>query len=73
VDVGVSVVVGSEEEVVLGVEALRRVSKRPGAEGAPWSVGLVVAVGWEAEGAMRRDCGGRRVRGSGLRGEKTEK
>ena len=43
--------VGSEEEDV------RRVSERPGAEGAPWSVVLVVEVGWEADGAMRSDFG----------------
>jgi hypothetical protein len=44
------VVVGSEEE--------RRVSKRPGAEGAPWFAAavVVVLVGCEAGGAMRRDC-----------------
>lgn len=44
-------VVGSEGEG----EEERSVSKRPGAEGAPWSPALVVEVGCEAEGAMRRD------------------
>jgi hypothetical protein len=42
--------VGSEEDEE------RRVSKRPGAEGAPWFVGSVVLVGCEAGGATRRDC-----------------
>jgi hypothetical protein len=37
-------------------EEVRRVSERPGAEGAPRSVALVVEVGWAAGGAMRRDC-----------------
>jgi hypothetical protein len=37
-------------------EEVRRVSERPGAEGAPRSVALVVDVGWDAGGAMRRDC-----------------
>jgi hypothetical protein len=36
-------------------EEVRRVSERPGAEGAPRSVALVVEVGWAAGGAMRRD------------------
>jgi hypothetical protein len=40
--------------VVVGSEVLRRVSKRPGADGAPRSVVLVVVVGCEADGAMRR-------------------
>ena len=47
-------VVSEGSVVVVMVE--RRVSDRPGAEGAPRSVGLVVEVGWEAEGVMRRDC-----------------
>ena len=34
---------------------VRRVSGRPGAEGAPRSVALVVEVAWEAGGAMRKD------------------
>ena len=37
-------------------EEVRRASERPGAEGAPRSVALVVEVGWAAGGAMRRDC-----------------
>ena len=37
-------------------EEVRRESVRPGAEGAPRSVVLVVVVGCEAEGAIRRDC-----------------
>lgn len=36
-------------------EEVRSVSERPGAEGAPRSVTLVVEVGWAAGGAMRRD------------------
>ena len=40
---------------------VRRVSWRPGAEGAPrgrvaFEVVLVVLVAWEEGGAMRRDC-----------------
>ena len=49
----------------------RRVSWRPGAEGAPVvralagveRVRLVVEVGWAEEGAMRRACGGWGVSG----------
>ena len=44
-------------------EAVRRESVKPGAEGAPRSVVLVVVVGCEAEGAMRRDCGQRGLDG----------
>lgn len=43
-------------EVVEVDEEVRRVSERPGAEGAPRSVALVVEVGCDAGGAMRRDC-----------------
>jgi hypothetical protein len=51
VDVVVVVVVAAP---AVGSEVLRRVSKRPGADGAPRSVVLVVVVGCEADGAMRR-------------------
>jgi hypothetical protein len=50
----VDVVVVVAVVVVVGSEVLRRVSKRPGADGAPRSVVLVVVVGCEADGAMRR-------------------
>ena len=58
VDVGVGLVRGDWVE--------RRGSGRPGAEGAPEEEGcvvvrLVVEVGWEAEGVMRRDWWGRGV------------
>ena len=36
-------------------EEVRRVSERPGAEGAPRSVTLAVEVGWAAGGTTRRD------------------
>lgn len=54
----VDVVVGDGllEEVGSDEDEERRVSKRPGAEGAPWFVGSVVLVGCEAGGATRRDC-----------------
>jgi hypothetical protein len=52
----VDVVAEASEEVEVGSDE-RRVSERPGAEGAPRSVVLVVEVGCEADGAMRRDCG----------------
>ncbi len=53
--------------VLVSVEReARRVSWRPGAEGAPreresfaWRVVLEVLVGWAAGGAMRRDWRGR--------------
>lgn len=67
--VGLVELVGSEEEVVAVVREERRVSGRPGAEGAPlcWTEGFEVAapvadddvlevlVGWAEGGAMRRD------------------
>jgi hypothetical protein len=58
---------GWVEEVVVdwGMREARRVSGRPGAEGAEgWDfelevvVVLVVLVGWEGWGVMRRDWGG---------------
>jgi hypothetical protein len=48
--------VAEGSEVVEVDKEVRRVSERPGAEGAPRSVALVVEVGWAAGGAMRRDC-----------------
>jgi hypothetical protein len=48
--------VAEGSEVVEVDEEVRRVSERPGAEGAPRSVALVVEVGCDAGGAMRRDC-----------------
>jgi hypothetical protein len=50
--------VAEGSEVVEVDEEVRRVSERPGAEGAPRSVALVVEVGCDAGGAMRRDCRG---------------
>ena len=46
-------------EVVEVDEEVRSVSERPGADGAPRSVALVIEVGWAAGGAMRRDCRGK--------------
>ena len=44
--------------VGVGFSEERRVSWRPGAEGAPLVVeeAVVVEVEWEDGGAMRRDC-----------------
>jgi hypothetical protein len=61
-----------EEEEICGCRDARRVSCRPGAEGAPAmleegvleapvlevAVVLEVLVAWEGRGAMRRDCVG---------------
>ncbi len=49
----------------VGFREERRVSWRPGAEGAPLAVVevVVVEVEWEDGGAMRRDCGGVSGRG----------
>jgi hypothetical protein len=52
------VVLGSDE-----VDGLRSVSERPGAEGAPRSVGLDVVVGCEVGGTIRRDCCSERLVG----------
>lgn len=41
------------EEVEERVDCVRRVSGRPGADGAPRSVVWDLEVGWEADGAMR--------------------
>jgi hypothetical protein len=54
--VDVVVVDGPVVEVASEAEEERRVSKRPGAEGAPWLAGAVVLVGCAAGGAMRSDC-----------------
>ena len=60
-------------EVVEVDEEVRRVSERPGAEGAPRSVALVVEDGCDAGGAMRRDClRERRVRWAALWGRSGE-
>lgn len=53
------VMVGSEEDEVVRVVVVRRVSGRPGAEGAPRSVPVcVLLVGLAEAGTMRRDCVG---------------
>ena len=54
----------------MGFSEERRVSWRPGAEGAPLVVGeaVVVEVEWEDGGAMRRDCGSVSGRGRGGKG-----
>ena len=51
---------GPVEVAGVGLREERRVSCRPGAEGAPLVVVEVVGVEveWEDGGTMRRDCGG---------------
>ena len=48
----------------VGFSEERRVSWRPGADGAPLEV-VVVEVEWEDGGTKRRDCGGVSGRGRG--------
>lgn len=54
---------GLEASGTAGVRVERKVSARPGAEGAVvesvrWVVRFVVVVGWAEGGAMRRDLRG---------------
>ena len=62
---------GPVELAGVGFSEERRVSWRPGAEGAPLGVVevvVVVEVEWEDGGTRRRDCGGVSGRVGGGRG-----